>query len=98
MESGLDEEAPDSGQQSWRPDPGELEEVGAFGVYEVSAKTGDGVQEVFVAMTEELVNRRLDERNPLRGGRGKVLARHGKEGHETVVLSQASSKQKSRCC
>ena len=79
--SGLVEEAPDRGQ-SWRPHPGELEELGAFGVYEVSAMTGEGVQEVFRAMTEELVNRGLDERN----------------SGETVVLTQANSKQNSRCC
>ena len=68
---------------------------GVFGVYETSAKTGEGVGEAFGAVTEELVNRRLNERNPLRGGgggRGKVL------GRDTVRVGGEKTKPKGRCC
>ena len=63
-----------------------------FGVYEASAKTGEGVQEAFRALTEELVNRRLNERNPLRRG-GKVISLS--RGQE---VNQSGNKPKGKCC
>ena len=63
-----------------------------LGVYEASAKTGKGVQQAFRALTEELVNRRLNERNPLRRG-GKVISlSKGQEGN------QSGNKPKGKCC
>ena len=63
-----------------------------FGVYEASAKTGEGVQQAFGALTEELVNRRLNERNPLRRG-GKVISlSRGQDGN------QSGNKPKGKCC
>ena len=63
-----------------------------LGVYEASAKTGEGVQQAFGALTEELVNRRLNERNPLRRV-GKVISlSKGQEGN------QSGKKPKGKCC
>ena len=63
-----------------------------LGVYEASAKTGEGVQQAFGDLTEELVNRRLNERNPLRRG-GKVISlSKGQEGN------QSGNKPKGKCC
>ena len=66
--------------------------VEVFGVYEASAKTGEGVQEAFGALTEELVNRRLNERNPLRRG-GKVISLSKGQGG-----NQSGNKPKGKCC
>ena len=63
-----------------------------LGVYEASAKTGEGVQQAFRDLTEELVNRRLKERNPLRRD-GKVMSlSKGQEGN------QSGNKPKGKCC
>ena len=63
-----------------------------LGVYEASAKTGEGVQQAFRDLTEELVNRRLNERNPLRRD-GKVMSlSKGQEGN------QSGNKPKGKCC
>ena len=75
----------------------ELESYGiseVFGLYEASAKTGEGVQQVFQAMTEEMVIQRLNERNPLRAGKSIKLGK----GHEAIGLLRAGHKPKSRCC
>ena len=63
-----------------------------LGLYEASAKTGEGVQEAFRALTEELVNRGLNERNPLRRG-GKVISLS--RGQE---VNQSGNKPKGKCC
>ncbi|KAL8579717.1 hypothetical protein ACOMHN_034793 [Nucella lapillus] len=64
-----------------------------FGVYEVSAKTGEGVDKVFQDMTDRLVTLNLNDRNPLRGGR------KGKPGRADIVrLGPGKAKTKSKCC
>ncbi|XP_076437727.1 uncharacterized protein LOC143276941 [Babylonia areolata] len=77
--------------------------AGVLGVFEVSAKTGQGVSEAFQSLTDVLVARHLDDRNPLRGGKGRGRGRGrgakvSPSGHDTVHLGKAGMKPKSRCC
>ncbi|KAL8576744.1 hypothetical protein ACOMHN_061932 [Nucella lapillus] len=74
---------------------GDTDSASILGVYEVSSKTGDGVDQVFQDLTDRLVTLKLNERNPLRGGgKGKI----SNFGHDTIQLHQSSNKPKSICC
>ncbi|XP_070209439.1 ras-related protein Rab-1B-like [Littorina saxatilis] len=60
-------------------DSEDWESVGVTGYFMVSAKTGEGVEEVFECLTQALVTERLNARNPLRAG-GTIKLGKGKAG------------------
>lgn len=70
----------------------------AKGIFEVSARTGQGVEEAFQCLTDVLVTRRLEMGNNIRGATTKI---HGK--NHTVTLKQdaadgGKAKPKKKCC
>lgn len=63
------------------------------GFFEVSSKTGEGVERVFRSVTDTFVTRRLQDRNTLRGAMKKIDKKS-----DVISLGKTPVERKKKCC